>query len=156
MSRLPYREGTWFAVPLREDGFAVGRIARMAPRGRILLGYFFGPRLSAIPALKTVERLKLQQAIWAKRFGYLGLFEGHWPIIGDSENWNREEWPMPEFFMKDELSKRAYRVVYSGNDLQKMVERTLVPYDTVEKSTHGLAGAEFVEIVLDKLLSKKN
>lgn len=38
-----YREGSRFAVPLRQGGYAVGLVARVNPRG-VLLGYFFGPR----------------------------------------------------------------------------------------------------------------
>ncbi len=30
-------------------------------------------------------------------FGYLGLVEEKWPIIGKDDNWNREDWSMPPF-----------------------------------------------------------
>ena len=41
MPKASYREGDWFAVPLRDGGYAAGLIARANPKG-VLLGYFFG------------------------------------------------------------------------------------------------------------------
>ena len=50
---LCYKEGTWFAVPLLPNGFAVGRVARHAKKGLMILGYFFGPK-NAINANASV------------------------------------------------------------------------------------------------------
>jgi hypothetical protein len=33
MSKLPHTEGTWFAVPLRDGGYGVGVVSRVAPKG---------------------------------------------------------------------------------------------------------------------------
>ena len=40
MATVRYREGDWFAVPLRDGGFGVGVIARANPKAA-LLGYFW-------------------------------------------------------------------------------------------------------------------
>src|SRR5687768_5375020 len=83
--RLPYKEGDWFAVPLRDGGWAVGRVARMPPppkRGIHLLGYFFGPRRDRVPALDDVADLAPEAAISIERFSDLGLVRGTWPVLG--------------------------------------------------------------------------
>ncbi|MGH9822314.1 MAG: Imm26 family immunity protein [Blastocatellia bacterium] len=53
--KLPYVEGDWFAVPLDDQGYALGMIARARPRGRMLFGYFIGPRRREAPALAEVS-----------------------------------------------------------------------------------------------------
>ena len=74
VKKLPYLEGDWVAVPLRgEAGWGVGRISRMAPRGRALVGYFFGDRFPTLPTLRQVSHLKPDQAVLIRRFGDLGL-----------------------------------------------------------------------------------
>jgi hypothetical protein len=52
--KINYREGDWFAVPLRDGGYAVGLVARMDNRGGVL-GYFFGPRRDDVPSPSDVE-----------------------------------------------------------------------------------------------------
>ncbi len=42
-----YPDGSVFLVPLKDSGFARGVVARSAPGGKLLLGYFFGPRLAS-------------------------------------------------------------------------------------------------------------
>lgn len=77
--RLPYREGTWFALPLRKGGYAVGVVARMAPRGRIILAYFFGPKRNQIPSTykPSGKRCYQMQTSWRSRFDKWGM-DCHW------------------------------------------------------------------------------
>jgi site-specific DNA recombinase len=58
MNKLPYEEGDWFAIPVKESGYATGLIARAANNGKILLGYFFGPLRKSPPSIKDVANLK--------------------------------------------------------------------------------------------------
>src|SRR5580658_8156552 len=81
--KLPNREGTLFAVPLRGGGFAVGVVARATNKGKVILCYFFGPRRDSIPALNDMVKLKPESAICVLRIGDLGLINGEWPIIGE-------------------------------------------------------------------------
>jgi hypothetical protein len=56
MPQANYNEGDWFAVPLREGGFAIGVIARVMPRKEgVVLGYFFGPRRNAVPTVEEAQ-----------------------------------------------------------------------------------------------------
>src|SRR5947199_8190807 len=91
--KLPDEEGTGFAVPLRDGGYGVGIVARIAGRG-VTLGYFFGPRRSVVPNLSEVETLTPDMAILVEIFGDLGLIEGRWPIIGLNASWDLRFWPM--------------------------------------------------------------
>lgn len=40
---LPYREGTWFSVPMPTGGYAVGVVARATPGGGVTLRYGSDP-----------------------------------------------------------------------------------------------------------------
>ncbi|WP_198432657.1 immunity 26/phosphotriesterase HocA family protein [Burkholderia ubonensis] len=125
MKRLPYSEGTWFAVPLRTGGYAIGVVARMAPKGKIVLAYFFGPKCDAVPALSEVEGLKPTDAIKCVRLGDLGMVNGEWPIIGASPGWAREDWPMPSFIKQDPLSNRVWLVRYADPIRVRLNKRNL-------------------------------
>jgi hypothetical protein len=150
--KLPYKEGTWFAVPLRQGGYAVGRVARHTPEGEIILAYLFGPKRERVPTLDEVEHLEPHEAVKAIHVGYLGLLDGSWPVIGDSPRWERERWPMPAFIRKDDLSRTAWRVIYSDDDPNSVVSEQRIPYETAELESAGLYGAKAVEAVLSQLL----
>lgn len=150
MKKLPYTEGSVFLVPLRDSGFARGVVARSAPKGRILFGYFFGPKLDndLSPALTGLNPKK---AILRDRFGDLGLMNGEWQVIGIVPSWKRSEWSMPDFVRRDPLGRRKARLVrYSDTDpsciaLEKPID------DDPTLANDGLAGYGFVEIRLTKL-----
>jgi hypothetical protein len=118
---LPYREGTWFALPLAGGGFASGVVARTPAVGHVVLCYFFGPRRRVRAALSEVETLRPSEAIGVFRVGDLGLINGEWAVLGRSSHWHREEWPIPHFVRRDPLSGRAWRVEYSDIDPNEVV-----------------------------------
>lgn len=146
----PYREGTWFAVPLRKGGFAVGRVARA--KGGLLLGYFFGPSREEVPPLRKVEGLKPNDAIRVFRVADTGLVDGEWPIIGNSDSWDRSQWPMPPFVMRDPIRPLAWRRHYSDTDPGELLSEEPEPLDsTLERSARRGFGA--AEIALTKALT---
>ena len=80
----PYREGSMFAVPLRSGGYAVGIISRVsADNSGGLLGYFFGPKLAAMPNGQISSDLKSTNALRVLRFGDLLLLNQAWSVIGE-------------------------------------------------------------------------
>ncbi len=154
MRKFPYREGTWFAVPLRDRGYAVGLVARKDPRGGIL-GYFFGPRRQSIPRMADVENLRADGAVLVARAGDLGLVEGTWPRIGDMLPWKREEWPLPAFGEAEFFTGRARRVRYSDDNLLRPSSvEAASPSEAEGLASGDLYGAGAVEIELTKLLSE--
>ncbi|HSW74525.1 MAG TPA: Imm26 family immunity protein [Candidatus Saccharimonadales bacterium] len=88
-------EGTWFIVPLGDDKFATGVVARRDSRNArpIMFGYFFKP-VGAAPQLDKIKELSPAHTTLAARFSYLGLVGGKWPIIERDRTWNRSDWPM--------------------------------------------------------------
>ena len=149
---LPYREGTWFAVPLRRGGFGVGVVARATATGKVILCYFFGPRLDSLLTLAEVEVLKPGQAVRAMRVGDLALIRGEWPVIGHSRIWKRSEWQGPSFIRREELSGWICRVYYSDSDPSVVLreERLLAEDSRTERD--ALFGSGAAEIVLTELL----
>lgn len=143
-----YEIGDTFAVPLRRGGFGHGVVTRSAPGGKILFGYFFGPKTDAPDA--TIE-LYPENAILKVRFGDLGLINGEWPVVGKVEHWDPNDWPMPEFVRRDPLSGRAWIVRYADDD-PSVVERECPTDADYEGPTDSLSGYGAVEIRLMKLL----
>src|SRR5262245_51705508 len=98
--KVTYKEGTWFALPLRQVGYAVGRVARHAPQRKVILAYLFGPKRERVPTLDELDHLEPYRAVKVVRAGDLGLLDGSWPLIGDSPRWERQKWLMPVFIRK--------------------------------------------------------
>jgi hypothetical protein len=148
-----YQEGDWFAVPLRDHGFAVGLLARANPKG-VLLGYFFGPRYDEAPPFEVIETLTPAQAILLGKFGHLGLTQGQWPILGRQGAWDRDAWPMPVLIRYEELTGRTFQVFYHPDDPVKVLrEEQVLPGVAEQGPKDSLMGAGFVEIRLTRMLS---
>jgi hypothetical protein len=148
----PYKEGTWFAVPLQRGGYALGLVARYAARGKIILAYLFGPKRERIPTLDEVSRLEAHEALRVLRVGDLGLIDGSWPVIGDSLRWERDRWPMPAFIRRDEISGVAWRVIYSDEDPNRVLAEHRIPYETPDLESDGLYGSKAAEAVVSQIL----
>jgi Immunity protein 26 len=156
-SPLVYREGDYFGIPLREGGYATGLVARSPAGGRVLLGYFFGPRLSRPADMDGTRRYRPSDAVLVARFGDLSLQSGEWPIIGHSDPWDRNEWPLPEFVRVDSVSSdRAWKVRYSEDDPASVVhEEPCNPSQADALPADGLLGAGAVEIKLTEALASE-
>lgn len=152
--KIEYREGSIFSVPLRSEGFAIGVIARISSdNSGGLLGYFYGPKLNFLPSKDFPVSLKPKESLRILRFGDLSLINGEWKIIGSIDNWNRKDWPMPDFVRKDEISKKAWRVKFSDDDVCKVISESPEPFDsTLERA--AVFGSGAVEMLLTKLLDK--
>jgi hypothetical protein len=153
--KLPYKEGTWFVIPLRNGGFATGVVARSTPRGGGILGYFYGPRRSIVPKVSEVIGQKPSDAIVARIFGDLELIRGNWPILGQSQHWNREDWPMPVFVRREPFTNRIFKVYRSDKNPNHVEKEELVSSEAevFGLQSDSLSGAGAVEIILTKLLA---
>lgn len=148
---LPYKEGTLFFVPLRNGGYARGVVARAGGEGKVLFGYFFGPRQPSADAADLAD-LDPAKAILRVRFGDLGLINGEWPIRGQIPGWNRAQWLMPDFVRKDPLGRKGPVLVrYSDADPAR-VEMETPTTDHAELGVDSISGYGSVEIKLTKLL----
>jgi hypothetical protein len=123
----PYREGQFFLLPLgRATGqYAVGLVARVPPRGGILLGYFFGPRRRSVPGQEWLNGLRATHAVLACRFKDAHLYRGEWKLLSVREPFDRAEWPVPAFHRFDGSATTVpgveaiqdWRVEYSDTNL---------------------------------------
>jgi len=150
VKKLPYIESSVFAVPLPDGGYARGVVARSNKKGKILLGYFFGPRLASTNEV-TMNDINPGKSILCVLFGDLGLINGEWPIVGTVPYWERSKWPMPDFVRRDELSKQAWLVRYSDDDPTQIETEHPTDYDS-KLGRDSLSGYGAVEIKLAKLL----
>jgi hypothetical protein len=142
VKKFPYREGSWLAVPLRQRRvYAPGIVARMAPRGRIILGYLFGTKYREIPGMDAVKSLQPALAIRRLRAGDLGLVNGEWRVVGEAEGWRRAYWPMPQVVRRDDLTKLAWQESYSDSNPNELITEEVVSFDVA-----GLEGSGLYEL----------
>lgn len=154
MERVPpYREGTWFAVPLRTGGYGIGRVARNSGNG-VAYGYFFGPCHESVPIDFDVISLQPSKAILKVKFGDLGLLNGEWPIISQIAEFERGEWPLLPFVRIDEVSGRAWMEIYTDK-MELVSEKPCDPTHLQQYSESGLFGYGAVEKRLTRLLTNE-
>ncbi len=157
---IKYSEGQWFAVPLRDGGYALGIIVRGSYKTRGGLGYFFGCRYAEVPGEAETWAKRPEEAMLIAWFGDLGIIEGEWLLIASSRPFRREEWPVPKFARIDSLNPEiGWLVEYDQEDdgSQRWVKETICPAEElVGLPKDSLMGYKAVEIVLTKLLSTHN
>jgi len=148
-----YFEGSWFAVPLADEGYGTGVIARLSPGSKIMLVYLFGPRRTHAPSAAELAALGPRDAVKVLRVGDMALANGRWPVLGKSEDWDPRAWPMPQFLRRIDSLRRAWRVTYSDLDPSRSEREESVPYDTEGLEADSLYGYGSTELLLTKLLS---
>jgi Immunity protein 26 len=112
---LPYQEGDWFAVPLAEEQWAAGRVARLHVGGKIAFAYLFGPFVRQPPIEELAAHLP-SEAVLIGRIGDQGLVRREWPVLGRAD-WRRDDWPLVPFRNVDPITKRVRRVEYEDGSL---------------------------------------
>jgi hypothetical protein len=85
-------------------------------------------------------------------FGDLNLLDQKWQIIGSIAPWDRQDWPMPYFVRKDDISKKAWRVRLSETNVHEGIEEIPISYDSLLERD-GVYGAGAVELLLTRLLN---
>src|SRR5712672_1958726 len=121
----------------------------MAPKGRVLAGYFFGPRRERLPSMGDTAGLRPEDAVLVQRFGDLYLVEGKWPILGRDNRWLRGKWPMPIFGRVVETEGTAWRVEYADDNPNWIPSETRILRVEAERlRDNALLGAGVVEAKL--------
>ena len=148
MARQRYREGDWFAVPLGDGTYALGRIARH--HGGIVFAYFFAPPFDHVPALDEAEARTAADASTQMLLSHLGLRDGEWPVLGQGE-WKREEWPLVEF--ERQIDDKLFAVRWDDETLSEEVEsRRIDASEAGSRPSDALAGAGAAVARLRRLL----
>lgn len=147
-------EGTWFAIPLSDGGWAVGVVARRART--LFLGYFFGPAWRVLPCIGDVAGLSRVDAKLIARVSDLGVQRGQWPILGVSSSWHRDDWPVPVFVRRDVLSGEISGVRYDGDNVEEEIECTEIPESTAgDAPDDGSFGHVALQIALSEMLDRE-
>jgi hypothetical protein len=152
---MTYTEGDWFAVPLRDAGYAIGFVARKHSNelGGMIVGYFFGPRCRTVPTLEQVSSLRSNEALLVCRCGDLSLVDGTWPLIGHTSEAAALKWPVPPFLSKDPISGELRKVFYRDEDIRQIAHHEpALREEVAHLHRDGLFGAGAVEIRLTSLL----
>ena len=141
--------GTAFLVPLRDSGFALGVLARADGKGSAL-GYFFGPRVSGADEVE-LDSIDPEDALLVGMFGDLELIKGNWPVVGETEGWSPDRWPIPPMSRIDEKAGRAWLSTY--DDALRCVNETEIASAEASRYPYDrLMGAGAAEIRLTKLI----
>jgi len=151
MKLQPYREGSWFAIPLGNGGYATGLVARLSPQGKVMLAYLFGPTHWTLPTLGDVQALKPADALKVIRTGDVAVANGRWPVLGNVLDFRREDWPVPMFIRRADALKRAWQATYA-DDPAKPEREVSVPYETTGLESDSLFGYGSTELLMSKLL----
>ncbi len=154
---VKYNEGQWFAVPLRDGGYALGIIVRGSYKTKGGLGYFFGPKYQDLPGDVETWNKQAADAILVAWFGDLGIIEGKWPLIASTRPFRRQEWPVPKFGRIDALvPEKGWLVEYDQEDtgLGEVIRETRCRAEDIAHLPEDVvSGAGAIEIKLTKLLS---
>lgn len=138
MARQRYRSGDWFAVPVGEGTYVLGRIARQ--KGGIVFGYFFEPPFDHVPSLDEIGSRSAADSPTQMLFSHLGLRDGEWPVLGQQGDWKPDEWPLVEFERR--IDDKLYAVRWDEETLND--ELSSVRIDSSEagsRPSDALAGA---------------
>src|SRR5262249_3254091 len=105
-----------------------------------------------LPTLDDVDELLPEQAIAIIRTSELGLLEGKWPVIGESPSWDRTQWPIPSFIVRDEFSQTAQRVTYAQDNPTSSHQAERIPYETEGREPDCCYGDIATQNYLSELL----
>ena len=157
--RQDYREGDWFAVPLRDGygGYAIGKIARMGKKRGTFLGYFFGPRIYEFPDSNQLEDRKFEDATIIANCSDAGLENSEWTVLVRPAIWNRKAWPMVLFGQVtpgyDEYPDIGYVSQYDEDDLFNCLARWRVsPEEAMKYPKNRFSGDVAMVHHLEQLL----
>jgi hypothetical protein len=155
---LKYNEGQWFAIPLRNGGFAIGIVVRGSYKTKGGLGYFFGPKYEEIPGDEETLEKDPQESTLIAQFGDLGIITGSWPLIKSSRSFTKEDWPIPKFGSPNPLvPQKAFIREYKQNNSGSLVlirETVVDAKEIAGMPIDSLMGGGSIEIRLTNLLEK--
>ncbi|WP_314081491.1 Imm26 family immunity protein [Capnocytophaga gingivalis] len=136
-------EGKVIGLPLKEHLFLTGLVTRQ--NKDILLGYFFRQTYRNLP---TITEWKPSEVCLICLFSALGIKNKEWEIIGNFPKWNRQEWEVPTFKLRDPINESVYyAIAYDDNIISS--KRYRITKEEAEKYYRdGIYGYKAVEVVL--------
>jgi hypothetical protein len=153
MGRIANIVGKIFTVPLKDDGYSVGLIARQ--NNNIALGYFFNNYFSECPKDTNECLIERNNICLISLFGILGIKNREWKIIGNLSGFDKKDWEIPEFKTKDLLLDNVYwKIIY--NDELNEINRIKIKEAEAKKIWNGgIRGYGLIETILNKKIPNK-
>ncbi len=151
MTKVKFKTGQIFAIPLKVDGFGCILVSHRHKRSLLCIGYVFDIYIDSLSNIdsqndKLFIRSNVLQTI---RFSALNIEQGIWPCIGEISLLDKEQWPMPFFWGRVGVNK-AKLIQYADDDLYKVATEKIVDYPVSGYGLEELQGAEYVELTLTK------
>jgi hypothetical protein len=142
--------GTWFLVPVGSAS-AVGIVCASRGDG-ILAGFFWGPLVIGDPSIRSLDKLRPDDAVYAGRFGDTELVNRRWRILGRSEI---AQWPVPQSKWHDPVSGEWHCYTFDAN--LNIVDDRVVEERMLDRVfSDGSSDGGFVEQRLKRLLSSES
>ena len=127
--------------------YGLARIARIAPKGKIITIYGFGPPRKSLLAPAELLNLKAESADLVRTCGDLGIITGAWQILPHGGPFVRTEWPMPSFSRWEEGASFGIRLDYVADAPNTTPVASRIPIDVARRlPPDGIAGYKALEI----------
>jgi hypothetical protein len=156
--KIPCREGDWFTVPLKNEGNALGLVARYRHKGRIALGYFFECPENMNDIESHIRELTPDASILIILFNWPPDNDPIYRIIYHDNDWDRNKWPAPFFGHVDVLNPwRAQITYYDFDDPDKFSKFVSIvsPEEVASLYPDILAGYLALPPRLDKIIRNR-
>jgi hypothetical protein len=148
--KIKAMEGYLVAVPLNQNGYGLGLVARK--NKRVCLGYFFNRVYSTLPMDVSPGEMDKKDVILIAKFSSLGIEDGSWPIIKSLQEFNPFDWPIPVFQGKDYLAERYFAIVYEEDIMNEKKRYSISQQEASTLFEHGLHGYISLQNALSKRL----
>ena len=142
MKKYPL-EGKVIGIPLGEQLFLTGLVIRQ--NKDILLGYFFRQTYRNLP---TIIEWKPSEVCLICLFSALGIKNKEWEIIGDFPMWNRQEWEVPTFKLRDPINESVCYAIGHNDDIISSKRYCITEEEAEKYYSDGIYGYKAVEAVL--------
>ena len=136
-------EGKIIAIPLGEHLFLTGLVTRQ--NKDTLLGYFFRQTYRNLP---TITEWKPSEVCLICLFSALGIKNKEWEIIGDFPMWNRQEWEVPTFKLRDPINESVCYAIVHDDDIISSKRYCITEEEAEKYYSDGIYGYKAVEAVL--------
>jgi Immunity protein 26 len=149
------KEGNVVSMKLDDGRSALGVLARVDtahPRKPYLIFvYFFGPYDHLTSINNILQSLSPATAVCRLRTSALDIYSGEWQTVGTIPNWNRADWPFPNFYIKNYFSNKLWRCVINEENLAGIIRQE--PIDQIgDLKEFVSSGSEAARITASMLL----
>jgi len=143
------KEGYLYAIPLRAGGFAIALVVRCG-RGKATLISIFDRSFATIPRVEVARpHLSPSRVIHELRTSPLSIRRGHWPELGQLDEYHRDDWPLPYWNYPGEYErkpKRGHAFVARIDECDRVIDVKELPVrEAALYDRFGFTGGDFLE-----------